>query len=158
MSFSGSHVTAVNKSDHTLQGALIEIVKSHKYFGIWLDDRLSFQSRVENLTKKLRRKIGFLYRSKSGFSTLCKKTIVKSSIMSILDYGDVLYMYASTSTLNPFDAVFHSALCFITVLLMVFLLITVFYIKRWAGPLFPIVYYLFTKLCLLSFHCICSHF
>ena len=34
--------------------------------------------------------------------------------MSVFDYGDVLYMHASLSTLKPLDAVYHNALRFIT--------------------------------------------
>ena len=34
--------------------------------------------------------------------------------MSVFDYGDVLYMHTSPSTLKPLDAVYHSALRFIT--------------------------------------------
>lgn len=34
--------------------------------------------------------------------------------MSVLDYGDILYMHASAATLHPLDTVYHSALRFIT--------------------------------------------
>ena len=39
---------------------------------------------------------------------------MQSLIMSVFDCGDVLYMYASPATLKPPDAVYHSALHFIT--------------------------------------------
>ena len=35
--------------------------------------------------------------------------------LSVMDYGDILYMRASAATLKPLDAVYHSALRFITV-------------------------------------------
>lgn len=34
--------------------------------------------------------------------------------MPVFDYGDTLYMHASSSLLRPLDAVFHSALRFVT--------------------------------------------
>ena len=98
----------------TLKGEQIEQVRSYKYLGIWLDDKLSFKDHVEHLTKKLRGQIGFLYRNRSCFSLASRKTIVQSVVMSVFDYGDVLYMHASLSTLKPLDAVYHSALRLIT--------------------------------------------
>ena len=38
---------------------------------------------------------------------------MQALVMSVFDYGDVLYMYASPATLKPLDAVYHSALRFI---------------------------------------------
>lgn len=41
--------------------------------------------------------------------------------MSVLDYGDIIYMHTAASTLKPLDAVFYCTLGFI---------------KRWVGPLY----------------------
>ena len=35
--------------------------------------------------------------------------IVQSTILSVLDYGDIVYMYAAPSTLKLLDSVYHSA-------------------------------------------------
>ena len=98
----------------TLKGEQIELVTAYKYLGIWLDNKLSFKVHVEHLSKRLRGLIGFLYRNRSCFSYVSRKTIVQSVIMSVFDYGDVLYMHASCTTLRPLEAVYHSALRFIT--------------------------------------------
>ncbi len=44
----------------------------------------------------------------------CRKQIVQSTFSSVIDYGDVIYMHSSASILKPRDAVYHSALRFIT--------------------------------------------
>lgn len=39
---------------------------------------------------------------------------MKLLFFSVMDYGDVISRHASASTLKPLDAVYHSALSFIT--------------------------------------------
>lgn len=114
MLFSRTHSISDNLSICTLQGEKIDSVLSYKYLGIWLDTKLSYQSHIDHLIKKLRRIIGFLYRNKACFSFHSRKTIVQSLLLSVLDYGDIVYMHASSSTLKLLDAVYHSALRFVT--------------------------------------------
>ena len=40
--------------------------------------------------------------------------IVQSTILSVLDYGDIVYMYAAPSALKLLDSVYHSAIRFVT--------------------------------------------
>ena len=40
--------------------------------------------------------------------------IVQSTILSVLDYGDIVYMYAAPSTLKLLDSVYRSAIRFVT--------------------------------------------
>lgn len=77
---------------HTLQGSQIEIVESYKYLGIWLDTIFTFKTHVEQLTRKLKVKIGFLHSHKSCLCFAIQKTIVQSTIPSAFDYGDTVYM------------------------------------------------------------------
>lgn len=43
-----------------------------------------------------------------------RKQIVESTFLPVIDYGDTIYMHASASVLKPLDAVYHSAIRFIT--------------------------------------------
>ena len=43
-----------------------------------------------------------------------KHTLVKLTILPILDFGDVIYKIASNTLLNQLDAVYHSAICYVT--------------------------------------------
>lgn len=98
----------------TLEGGEIEIVDSYKYLGILIDDSLTFKPHVQNLVKKLRLKLGFYFRNKLCFSFNVKKQLVAATFLSVLDYGDLLYMHSSTQCLLKLDSVYHASLRFIT--------------------------------------------
>ena len=40
--------------------------------------------------------------------------LVQATFLPVLDYAGVIYMHAALSTLKPLDAVYNSALCFVT--------------------------------------------
>ena len=98
----------------TADSSIIERVTEYKYLGIWLDEKLTFKSHVDKLVSKLRQKIGFFYRNRANFPMISRKRVIEAVFMSVLDYGDVIYRNASSSTLKSLDAVYHSALRFIT--------------------------------------------
>ena len=75
-----------------LEGGEIEIVSSYEYLGILIDDSLTFKPHVLNLVKKLRLKLGFYFRNKLCFSFNVKKQLFAATFLSVLDYGDLLYM------------------------------------------------------------------
>ena len=108
------NLSTINDPILSLSGACIEQVTSYKYLGIWLDEDLSFKTHITDLAKKIKPKIGFLYRNRSCFSKVNRKRVIQATVMPILDYGDILYMHATDSVLKPLDAIYHSALRFIT--------------------------------------------
>ena len=54
------------------------------------------------------------WKNKSCFSFEAKKRLVAATFLSVLDYGDVLYMNASSKCLQSLDTVYHGALRFVT--------------------------------------------
>ncbi len=101
------------ETDHsilTLQGESIERVNCYKYLGTFLDDKLGFYVHVE----KLRLRLGFLFRLTRCFPFEARKRIVQGCLLSVLDYGDVIYMHAGLSSLKKLDYVYHAALRFVT--------------------------------------------
>ena len=98
----------------TKNGSAIERVSDYKYLGIWLDEKLSFKTHIDKLVKKLRQKIGYFYRNRSNYPMSCRRRVIEAVFMSVLDYGDLIYRQASATTLKPLDAVYHSAIRFIT--------------------------------------------
>ena len=98
----------------TLEGSDIEIVNSYKYLGILIDDSLTFKPHVLYLVKKLRLKLGFYFRNKLCFSFNVKKKLVAATFLSVLDYGDLLYMHTSAQCLHKVDTAYHASLRFIT--------------------------------------------
>ena len=58
--------------------------------------------------------LSFLFRNKASFTRAAKHTLVKLTILPILDYGDVIYKIASNTLLIKLDVVYHSAIRFVT--------------------------------------------
>uniref|UniRef100_A0A8K9UW94 Reverse transcriptase domain-containing protein n=1 Tax=Oncorhynchus mykiss TaxID=8022 RepID=A0A8K9UW94_ONCMY len=96
----------------TLDGFDLEYVGNYKYLGVWLDCKLTFQTHIKHLQSKSR--TGFLLHNKASFTHAAKHTLVKLTILPILDFGDVIYKIASNTLLNKLDAVYHSAIRFVT--------------------------------------------
>ena len=84
----------------TLDGSDLEYVDNYKYLGVWLDCKLSFQTHIKHLQSKIKSRIGFLFRNKASFTHAAKHTLVKLTILPILDFGDVIYKIASNTLLN----------------------------------------------------------
>ena len=74
----------------TLSGTEIEEVSHYKYLGIIIDQSLSFTLHVQGLVKKLKLKLGFFFRTKSCLSIKAKKQLVNATLLTVLDYGDIL--------------------------------------------------------------------
>ena len=98
----------------TLDGSDLEYVDTYKYLGVWLDCKFSFQTHIKHLQSKIKSRIGFLFRNKASFTHAAKLTLVKLTILPILDFGDVIYKIASNTLLSKLDAVYHSAIRFVT--------------------------------------------
>ncbi len=60
----------------TLQGKLITLVSEDKYLGIIIDDTLRFNSYINYLRLKLKKRLGFYFRNKSCFSFNARKNLV----------------------------------------------------------------------------------
>ena len=98
----------------TLDSSDLEYVDNYKYLGVGLDYKLSFQTHIKHLQSKIKSRIGFLFRNKASFIHAAKHTLVKLTILSILDYGDVIYKIPSITLLSKLDVVYHSANRFVT--------------------------------------------
>ena len=62
----------------------------------------------------MKSRIGFLFHNKDSFTHTTKHTLVKLTILLILDFDDVIYKIAYNTLLGKLDAVYHSAICFVT--------------------------------------------
>uniref|UniRef100_A0A673YYA6 Reverse transcriptase domain-containing protein n=1 Tax=Salmo trutta TaxID=8032 RepID=A0A673YYA6_SALTR len=98
----------------TLDGSDLEHVDNFKYLGVWLDCKLSVQTHIKHLQSKVQSRIGFLFHNKASFTHAAKHTLIKLTILPILDFDDVIYKIASNTLLSKLDAVYHSAIRFVT--------------------------------------------
>ena len=74
----------------TLDGSDLEYADNYKYLGVWLDCKLSFQTHIKHLQSKNKSRIGFLFRNKASFTHAAKHTLLKLTILLILDFCDVI--------------------------------------------------------------------
>jgi hypothetical protein len=65
---------------------------------------------IDELCKQPKIKLGFLYRNSTCLSSTNRRQIVQATFMSVIDYGDIIYMLATASTLKSLDATYHCAL------------------------------------------------
>ena len=114
MTFSRSRANTAVPPILTLEGTCLDKVASYKYLGIWIDEKMAFDVHIGNLLRKLRPKLGFFFRLRKCFPSEARKRIVQSSFLSVLDYGDVIYMHASSSLLKKLDSAYHTAIRFVT--------------------------------------------
>ncbi len=75
-----------------MQNFFVETVASYKYLCIWLDDKLTYSFHIDSLLKNLRPTLGFYFRLKT-VSFIARKRLVESTLLSVLDYGDIIYMH-----------------------------------------------------------------
>ena len=94
-------IASCQTSITTLDGSDLEYVNNYKYLGVWLDCKLSFQTHITHLQSKIK-------------SRIAKHTLVKLTILPILDFGDVIYKIAPDTLLSKLDAIYHGAICFVT--------------------------------------------
>ena len=92
----------------------LEFVKSYNYRGLWLDSSLSFSTHINNIPIKVKARLAFLFRNKASFTRSAKLTLVKMTILPIVDYGDTIYKMASKTALHKMDVLHHSAIRFAT--------------------------------------------
>ena len=85
----------------TLDGADLEYVDNYKYLGGWLDCKLSIQTHIKHLQSK----INFLFCNKVSFTHTDKHTLVKLTILPILDFGNVIYKIDSNTLLSKLDVI-----------------------------------------------------
>ena len=78
----------------TSEGLELEVVTSYKYLGVWPYGALSFSQHVSKLQAKVKSQLGFLYRNRSSFTPAAKLTLIQMTILTMLDYGDIIYKSA----------------------------------------------------------------
>ena len=59
-------------------------------------------------------RLGFLYRNRSSFTTAAKLTLIQMTILTMLDYGDIIYRSAGKGGLERLDVLYHLTIRFAT--------------------------------------------
>ena len=80
--------------------------KEVKYLGLMLDSKLSFKSHIDYVKKKVTKRIGAMYRSKSLLPLKFRKMFANALMLPQFDYLDTIYNRASTTKLKELDILY----------------------------------------------------
>ena len=83
----------------------IKFVESTKFLGIWIDEKLSWNTHIEKVIGKMRKNMNMLKLGKNFLTQHCKKLIYFAQIQSHLNYGLCIWgNMISTSKMNKLQS------------------------------------------------------
>ena len=97
---------AINKPKNSVVTILInkqaiDEVKSVKYLGILIDSQLTFKNQIDELSKKVSRAIGVLYKLRPYVTTKILTSVYYAIVYPFLLYGITVWGSASKTLLEP---------------------------------------------------------
>ncbi len=87
----------------------LENVASYKYLGIHLDCTLSFVPHVDNLVKKVGKRLGVISMARKYMGPKQCNILYKTLVLPVIDYGDIIYMEAPKVTLESIQVLQNRA-------------------------------------------------
>ena len=93
----------INKINHPplyFNQNLVKLSSTHKHLGTILDTRLDFNLKLKNVQNKVNKTIGFLRKLQNILPRTSLITIFKSFIRPLLDYEDIIYDRANTTSFH----------------------------------------------------------
>ena len=88
----------------------IEQVTQCKYLGLIIDNKLNWKAHINQLTKKLAKTLGILYKTRQYLNQTSRKLILNSLFISHLRYGILCYGRTFDTYLKPLDILYNRAL------------------------------------------------
>ena len=96
--------------DIVIDGEPIELVKSMKYLGVIIDDRLTFNSNIEYIANKINKKISLLYRIRKKIDRDLRLTFFKTTVPPHFDYCSSILFLANENQFNQLQLLMNRAL------------------------------------------------
>ena len=90
----------------SLTSLTIKECKVNKYLGLQLDSKLNFKAHVDYVIKKITKRIGAMYRSKSLLPIKYRKMFANALMLPQFDYLDTIYCRASKTKLAELDIIY----------------------------------------------------
>ena len=94
----------------SLNNIKLDRVSSYKYLGFILDEHLNFNKHVSELCNLVIHKLYLLSRIRKFLTTQASITIFKTMILSVIEYGDIIYSGTAVNNLNKIDKLFYRGL------------------------------------------------
>ena len=83
-----------------------EKVRTKKYLGLVLDHNLKFVDHIDYVKKKIAKRIGAMYKSKSLLPLNYRKMFANSLMLPYFDYLDIIWNKATKTKLNELDIIY----------------------------------------------------
>ena len=83
--------SSVNNFSASFEGCYIKRVFEYKYLGVVMDETLSRKAQVKYVLNRTRKRLGILNRIRKNITVNTANVIYKSFILSIVDYGDIVW-------------------------------------------------------------------
>ena len=94
----------------SLNKNVLDRVCSYKYLGLILDDRLNFNKHITELCKLLSHKLFLLAKIRKYLMKEASIVIFKSMIVSLIEYGDIIYEGTNNKNLDTIARLFYRGL------------------------------------------------
>ena len=94
----------------SLNESILERVCSYKYLGFILDDQLSFNKHMSEMIGTVSHKLYLLSRIRRYLNKEACILIFKTMVLSILEYGDIIYAGATKANMDRIDKPFYRGL------------------------------------------------
>jgi len=105
---SKNNVPLLDKVDIPINGGTFTIneCKIKKYLGLMVDYKLSFNEHIDYIIKKVGKRIGAMYRSKSLLPIKYRKMFANALMIPQFDYLDIIYNRANRCKLKELDIIY----------------------------------------------------
>ena len=94
----------------SLSKTVLEKVCSYKYLGFILDDQLNFNKHVKEMIKLITHKLYLLSRIRKYLTKSACIVIFKTMILSLIEYGDIIYAGTNQSNISKIVNLFYRGL------------------------------------------------
>ena len=101
------------KTNFQIRDKIIESKESVDLLGITIDDKLKFDSHIQELCRKSGGQLNSLFKFSKYFTPLSKKLAVTSFIFSNFNYCPLVWNYSSAKSLNKIEQVQNRSLKFL---------------------------------------------
>jgi hypothetical protein len=95
-----TQVSKLNNPEIIFQNEVVNRVYEMKVLGIIIDDKLEFTSHTSNVSKKCNGILAMLFPLRDILSFKCKSILVNALIMSIINYGCIIYFNQTKKNQN----------------------------------------------------------
>ena len=94
----------------SLNANILERVCSYKYLGLILDEHLTYNKHIKEMTKQITHKLYLLSKIRRYITQEASINIFKTMVLSVIEYCDIVYAGSSQTNLTKIDKLFYKGL------------------------------------------------